>query len=211
MNYAQQQRSIPRRLVGFLVVILLHAVVAYVLITGSARQAIEVLRQPLVTKIIEEVKPPELPPTPPPPPKFATPPPPFIPLPEIQIKQPPPPPTVITAVTNTKPAEPVQSYVAPPKAEPVKVAPVIDAAHSCQKPEYPAISRRNEETGTVLLEFLIEVDGKVVNSKVVQSSGHARLDEAARQALSLCNFKPGTVDGKPERSTAHIRYTWTLD
>ncbi len=96
------------------------------------------------------------------------------------------------------------------KHDPVRVAPVA-SANACQKPEYPSISRRLEETGTVVLNFLIDVDGKVLDSKVAQSSGHGRLDEAARQALSLCAFKAGTVDGKPEQAWAQIRYTWTLN
>jgi protein TonB len=87
---------------------------------------------------------------------------------------------------------------------------VVDAAHNCRLPEYPAVSRRMEEQGTVVLEMLIDVDGHVSDSKVANSSGHPRLDEAAREALSLCKFKPGTIDGKPEKSWWPIRYTWRL-
>ncbi len=214
MNYAQQQRATPRKIGGITAVVLLHVVMVYGLITGSAHRVIEAVSQPLMTKIIQETKPPDLPPPPPPPPKVAAPPPPFIPMPEIQVRQP----VVskaITQVTTTKPVEappPVAAPVAAPQPAPaVRVPPVIDAAHACRKPEYPSISRRLEETGTVVLNFLIDLDGKVVDSNVAQSSGKNRLDEAARQALALCNFKPGTVDGKPEKSWAQIRYTWTLN
>ena len=92
-----------------------------------------------------------------------------------------------------------------------RTAPVIDAARSCQQPEYPAAARRNEETGTVTLRFLIGVDGRVAESKIETSSGYPRLDEAARRALSLCQFKAGTVDGKPETSWARLQYVWKLE
>ncbi len=58
------------------------------MVNGLARRVIEVLKPPIETKIIEEVKkpPPETPP--PPPPKLQAPPPPFIPPPEINIQVP---------------------------------------------------------------------------------------------------------------------------
>jgi protein TonB len=93
----------------------------------------------------------------------------------------------------------------------VRVAAVLNAAVNCQKPEYPAAARREEEEGTVLLRFLVEVDGKVVKSQIEKSSGFPRLDEAARSALSRCQFKPGTLDGKPEQSWASMRFTWRLE
>ena len=60
------------------------------------------------------------------------------------------------------------------------------------------------------LGFLIGVDGKVKESRVDESSGHPRLDEAARRALSRCRFVPGTVDGKVEESWAQLLYTWRI-
>jgi periplasmic protein TonB len=88
---------------------------------------------------------------------------------------------------------------------------VIDSAVNCRKPVYPAASAREEEQGTVLLGFLIGKDGRVLQSQVQASSGFTRLDEAARAALSLCTFKPGTLDGIPEESRASMKYTWKLE
>ena len=82
---------------------------------------------------------------------------------------------------------------------------------NCPKPAYPPASRRLEEEGTVGLRFLIGVDGSVLQSEVVKSSGFTRLDEAARNALAKCQFRPGSVDGKPEQSWASIQYTWRLE
>lgn len=191
----------------------------YALVNGLARKIVEVVSQPLETKIIEEIKPPPLEkPPPPPPPKLAMPPPPYIPPPEIQV-QAPQAVQAITAVTHAKPTQPLvapgQRYAPPkptpaPARAPVRTPPVVDA-NACEKPTYPAVSLRAQESGIVLLAFLIDVDGSAVESKVERSTGFRRLDEAARKALALCRFKPATIDGKPERAWAKIEYEWKID
>lgn len=200
--------SAGNRLVGLGVVIVLHIGIIAALLAGLARTAVDIVKAPIETEIIEELRPepPDNPP-PPPPPQLNTPPPPFIPPPEIQVAQPPPPQTqAIAAVTTTKPPD------TPPTQfrQPTRTAPVVDAKRSCRTPEYPAQSQRLEEQGTVVLAFLIDVDGRVIDSRVESTSGSNRLDEAARKALSLCRFKPGTADGKPEQAWASIRYVWRL-
>jgi protein TonB len=101
--------------------------------------------------------------------------------------------------------------IAPVAAEaPVRVQPALDQGRPCKPPQYPPAARRAEESGAVVLKFLIEADGSVMESLVESSSGFERLDEAARAALALCRFKPGTTDGRPERSWARIRYVWKL-
>jgi protein TonB len=119
----------------------------------------------------------------------------------------------IAAVSNTPqpvaPPSPLPVQTAPP-APPAVTAAVISAS-SCEKPEYPSASKRLEEEGTVQLKFLVGVDGKVIESAVEKSSGFRRLDEAARAGLSKCQFKPGTVDGKPQQSWASMKYTWRLE
>ena len=207
MSYAHP-RSSSRRLTGLVITIALHIALIYALIHGLARKIVEIVTPPLETKIIEEIKPPADKP-PPPPPKLATPPPPFIPPPDINIQMPVQMAPTITAVTPTPPPPKPAPFVPTPR-EPVRTAPVVQAA-SCDKPEYPAAARRANETGTVLLNFLIDVNGKVVESKVERSSGSSRLDEAAREALELCNFKPATVDGKPTRAWARMEYVWRLE
>lgn len=206
MSYAEKRNG-PRKAANFVAVLILHAGFVYVLVSGLGRQAIEVIRGPIQTSIIEEARetPPDLPP---PPPRFAPPPPPYIPPPEIVVQQ-----SVsrnaITAVTAVKPPEP--QPVATPVREPLRVAAVIDPARSCRQPEYPVASKRMEESGTVVLQFLIGTDGTVVESRVESSSGHVRLDQAALEALSRCRFKAGTVDGVPEQSWARLRYVWKLE
>src|SRR5436309_7863949 len=104
MSYAVQRDS-GRRLTGLVAVLAFHVVLVYALVHGLARKIVEVVRQPLETKIIEEIKapPPDKPP-PPPPPKLTTPPPPYIPPPEVTVQVPVSAPT-ISAVTSVKPPE----------------------------------------------------------------------------------------------------------
>jgi periplasmic protein TonB len=216
----RQATPVGRRVSTLSLVALLHVAIVYALVTGLARRVVEVIQHPIETKIIEEAKPlpPDLPPPPLlPPPKFEPPPTPYIPPPEVQIQQPPAPvpePKAITAITSVKPEAPspppVTHVVEAPPPQAVRVAPLIEA-RSCEKPEYPSAARRLKETGIVVLQILVGVDGRVISSNVTSSSGYQRLDEAARQALSLCKFKPGTLDGKPVQGWATLRYAWKLE
>jgi protein TonB len=180
-------------------VVAFHVVLVYALVHGLARKIVEVVRPPLETKIIEEIKPPppDKPP-PPPPPRLAMPPPPYIPPPEVQVHVPVVMAPTITAVTTVKPPEEYRTRA------------VVDGK-TCEKPPFPAASLRANETGIVQLRFLIDVDGKVLDSKVERSSGSRRLDEAARAGLSLCKFKPATLNGRPERTWERIEYVWKLE
>jgi protein TonB len=212
MSYADPADS-GRKVGGFIAVVILHIVLIYALVNGLARKIVEVIQKPLETKLIEEVKapPPDKPP-PPPPPKLAAPPPPFIPPPEVQVQVPQAMlQNAITAVSNVKPADPVPfTRTAPAATGPSRTSAVVDA-RGCAKPEYPPAALRAQETGTVALSFLIDVDGRVLEGKVERSSGSRRLDEAARKALSLCKFKPATADGKPEQSWSRIEYEWKIE
>lgn len=130
----------------------------------------------------------------------------------------------------TVPASPVPpaqpAITAAPLAAPLPVAPalalpgaptrppVVVAASarmdSCAKPRYPPASERLHEEGVVSLKFLISENGQVLSSNVEKSSGYKRLDDAALAALSLCKFRPATVDGKPRQEWSTLRYRWEL-
>src|SRR5437588_13074224 len=144
MSYAQPHTPPGRRRTALVAVGIFHVLLIYALIHGLARKIVEVVRAPLETKIIEEVKrpPPEQPPPPPPPPKLATPPPPFIPPPEVQVQVPVQPPPTITAVVATPPA------VAPPPpgGAPERTPAVVDA-RVCPNRGYRPASIRAKDTG----------------------------------------------------------------
>ena len=205
MNSAQPDQAISR-IVGLGLVIVLHIALVYALVASLARRPAEPLVVPIETKLIEAPK--QEQPVPPPPRIFKPPPPPFVPPPEIHIEAPPPPPrasTAITVVTPVKPAEP-----APPPRVPVTVTPHIDAAKS-QEPEYPPMSRRLGEQGSLILEVLVDTKGRVVDEKLVESSGHERLDQAALAGIKTnYHFTPGTVDGVPQQMWYRFKFTWKL-
>lgn len=87
----------------------------------------------------------------------------------------------------------------------------LDTKTPCENPAYPRASLANEEKGTVVLDMLISVDGKVTDSKIEKSSGFKNLDRAALKALSACKFKPTMKDGKAAEGWSKIDYVWKLD
>jgi protein TonB len=188
VNYAERERSLAKHLPSITLVVLLHLLLGYALVTGLARTVIEVIKQPLETKIIEEIKkpPPETPP--PPPPKLAVPPPPFIPPPEINIQTPvvTSPQTITTVTTTPPPPGP------PPKAAPV-VAPPQPAirknykAISCPEPSYPRQLLQSGTAGQVNAWVHVTPQGSV-SSVEIKSSSNRLFDREVVRAFSQCKF-----------------------
>jgi TonB family protein len=90
------------------------------------------------------------------------------------------------------------------------IIPAVIDTDGCKVPTYPDASLAAGEEGSTLLDMLVDVDGKVVDSKVIGSSGFPRLDQAALEALKLCHFTPETVDGERVLSWNPLRYTWRI-
>lgn len=192
--YAARQRSPRQHVTGIGLVVLLHALLWWAISSGLARQVVHITENTVQAVLITEAPPPApvVPKTPPP-------------------KTPAPLPSVLTsaapAITQTATTLPA----AAPTVPAIRTGAVIQPGAQCAKPDYPSASRRMEEEGTVTLKFLIDADGRVLQADIENSSGFKRLDEAARNALSKCQFRPGTVDGRPEQSWASIKYTWRLE
>ena len=122
----------PRRHpVGLAVVALLHVVVGYALVNGLARKIVEVVKAPIETKIIEEVKPPPPPPPDnlPPPPKNLPPPPSFVPPPEVNVAPQPTNAPTITTTSVAPPPAPVFAPAAPPAPPAPPAAVTCDDEH----------------------------------------------------------------------------------
>ncbi len=172
MDYAQQQRQPGKHATGITVVIILHVVVGYALVSGLARKAIEVIKQPMTTKVIEEQKKPPPPDTPPPPPpKLVQIIPTFVPPPEVQISSP----VVQAVISNPTPIAP--PVYAPPK--PAVVAPPAPPSVGTACPnsqqirteiKYPAAARKDGIQGEVLVEFTVATNGEIKDVDVKSSS-----------------------------------------
>ena len=113
-------------------------------------------------------------------------------------------------VTHVQVSVPVVSHT-PPKPDPVVIIGKLDASAGCDKPEYPQASLNAQEEGVVALSFLVDANNSVKESRVDKTSGYKRLDNAARDALSLCKFKAGTENGRPVASWVKIKYAWQLN
>jgi protein TonB len=87
----------------------------------------------------------------------------------------------------------------------------VRASAQCVAPSYPRRSVVNNEQRVSQIELRIGEDGRVRESKIAQSSGFFRLDQAALQALSACEFEPERVNGVAREAWARIRYVWRLD
>jgi len=188
MDFAQQQRNPAKHLIGMSIVVVLHVAVVYALMTGLARKVVEVIKQPLETKIIEEVKAPPLVDLPPPPspPKFETPPPPYIPPPEVQVTPPPQPvQNTITQITSTPPPvapPPVAPRVEAPPAPATAPAPApVDVRVQCPnvvavvsdlQGRFSRLAAKESiaDPVEVTVEILLDAQGQIKESKVIQST-----------------------------------------
>ncbi len=81
-----------------------------------------------------------------------------------------------------------------------------------EKPVYPLGSVLAEEQGLVVLHVEVGADGRASAATVAHSSGHARLDDAARRTVAtLWRFVPATVDGQPVPGAAEVPITFRLE
>jgi len=200
MNFTQQQKSPGRQLLGFAVVVLLHVGLIYALVTGLGTNIVEVIKAPIETKIIEEVKPP--PPDVPPPPKLAPPPPPYIPPPEIQIAQPPPPTPMATVATVAPPAPqapPVARVVAPSVPDSEVGARAINNV----KLTYPPRMLDQGREGQVEVTCDVDADGGTSNCSVGAIDGGQVFADAALAYVKAARYKPAIKNGVPIAEPHH--------
>ena len=68
---------------------------------------------------------------------------------------------------------------------------------SAPAPTYPRDMLLDGKEGTVVLKVLVDVDGKPLSVEIERSSGHRKLDDAARrQVLRKWMFRPAIRDGQ---------------
>ena len=88
----------------------------------------------------------------------------------------------VKAVASTKPS------AAP--AVPIREPQYQSATLRNPAPSYPPLSRRFGEQGSVMLRVLVSATGEPLQVELLSSSGHARLDAAARKMVAKWSFIP---------------------
>ncbi|HEX7115311.1 MAG TPA: energy transducer TonB [Steroidobacter sp.] len=78
-------------------------------------------------------------------------------------------------------------------------------------PRYPPQSRRLREEGLVVLEVLIDEQGRAKRIQIETSSGYRRLDEAALEAVRAALFRPYTVAGEPRQALVRVPIEFALN
>ncbi|MBK7315128.1 energy transducer TonB [Candidatus Aalborgicola defluviihabitans] len=180
-------RDPSRRYKGIVIVIALHILIGWGIISGTAKNALMILKKPLEAVVIQEVI---IPPPPPPPPKqikppeapkVEAPPPPFVPPPDV------PPPTTSTAPTIVSVAAPppTPAVIAPPApVAPPKPAPNrADLRVACPTqvaPEMPRKAIQDGSEGVVRAQALVK-DGAV--KEVTILSGPRVFHAAVKAAM----------------------------
>lgn len=111
------------------------------------------------------------------------------------------------AVAVGEQGEPSIAPVASGQPHPVQ----LEYAHA-PAPAYPRGALRAGATGTVMLQVLVDVDGRPLEVSVAQGSGLRDLDSAARnQVLRHWRFRPAMVDGQAVRAIGLVPVQFTLD
>ena len=77
-------------------------------------------------------------------------------------------------------------------------------------PRYPYLSRSREEEGKVILRVHVDKQGRASRIETIQSSGHSRLDKAARKAVKNWTFIPSLEDGNPAAGVVQVPISFVL-
>lgn len=192
MDFSKRGPEPQKHALGITMVIAFHAIVIYALVTGLGKKIVDVIKQPIETKVIEEVK---LPPPPPerllpPPPKLEAPPPPFIPPPEVNIQVP---------VTQTAPTITTVTTTKPPPGPPPKAAPVEAPKPAVRKNfapaykvavPYPRQAIKDGIQGKVIAHLYVKADGSVSEVRIVSANPPRVFDRDVIRALSQYRFAP---------------------
>lgn len=170
------------------------------------------------TRITEPVPPP-LPQAPAPPAPHM----PWVPLPRIEIAAPEPPISVAPAPVPPAPTPPATDTAAVLPPTPVPAAPPAPPPgpkrvppralrYSVQPPiEFPPLSRRLRESGVVVLHVGVTTAGLPRSVLLQRSSGFARLDEQAVDAMRRARFHPCMDNGVPIECESDAALAYELE
>lgn len=223
MNVSAHAELPIHQIIGLIVVILLHLLMLYVLVTGLSHSDTKIVPAPIEMQIIQEIKPPEPiaePVVAPKPvlqqPQKITPKPKAIePKPLEKTIQPSP--EISVAETPTEPVKAVTpAQMTQPQAEPAKATGETrgvsgSASANCPTPSYPQEALMNEEQGRVRILLDVGANGRVTQAKVTKSSGSRHLDRAVRSAYQQCVFSAALQNGVAVAGSINLDYEYKLD
>lgn len=133
---------------------------------------------------------------------------PEVPLPQLALEQ------TSTAITLPPPVSRPQVAAASARSTDPDAPPIIDAQAVGYlvppAPRYPPASRRWREEGEVLVRVLIDVDGRPSEVRILRSSGHARLDDAAVEAVRAALFRPYVAAGRARAAYVRVPVEFAL-
>jgi protein TonB len=72
------------------------------------------------------------------------------------------------------------------------------------------MSFRLGEEGTTIVRVLIGTNGRALQAQVAQSSGYARLDQAAEATARSWQYVPGKRGGVPEAMWVNVPIKWEI-
>ena len=148
---------------------------------------------------------------------------PWVPLPRIEVAAPEPPISVAPAPVPPTPTPPVTDSAAllPPAAAPAappapppgpKRVPPRALRYAVQPPiEFPPLSRRLRESGVVVLHVVVNPAGLPRSVLLQRSSGFARLDEQAVDAMRRARFHPCMDNGVPIECESDAALAYELE
>lgn len=223
----------PGQARAFSIALALHVLLAVAVIylvvpprpAPEQARPIEIVKLPDPPKAEPVKAAPQKPVVEPPPPKTVTPPPrPLPPLrptlsepvpapPVAPVQEAPPPVTESPPLDAAPAASPPSPPPAPPKVVEEYIPPSSDAAYLHNpKPVYPLIAQRRGWQGVTLLEVRVSAQGKPLSVSIKKSSGHAVLDDTARDTvLNSYRFEPARRNGEEVEATVELPMRFTLN
>ena len=122
--------------------------------------------------------------------------------------------TVVNLTPVVEPEPPVETPPEPPPTAPEPKILVVERMppHLLEgiDPDYPRMSARLGESGSVLCILHVDAEGEVSRVEVEESSGFTRLDEAAIERLETWRFRPATLGGEAVIGTYRHRVRFEL-
>jgi protein TonB len=188
-HFAMRERSLS----GFMLVVALHLMMGYALLTGLGKTLVDVMRHETQLTVIHD-PPPPVPERVLPKPTLAPAPHVTIPVQEITIEIPPTivAPTATPSDTRIAPVDTTASVGGPLSLAPSTVVRKEFKAAYRVDPVYPRLAQREGITGRVVAHLHIAPDGSVTRVEIV-SSTHRAFEREVVRALSQWRFKPEPV------------------